>query len=117
MVRATRLRYPNFCRTSGNRHKNGKKSDKSRLPIRIKTRGKNVNSTKKGASSMGKPEDQVIEVLQKSGKPLTLVEIAEQVGKPPKKVFSLIRKLFESGRVACDHQNHTYTLAKEQNVA
>lgn len=66
---------------------------------------------------MGKPEDQIIEVLQKTGKPMTLVEIAEHVGKPPKKVFSLIRKLFESGRVDCDHQNRTYALAKEKNVA
>jgi len=66
---------------------------------------------------MGKPEDQIIEVLQKSGKPMTLVEIAEQVGKPPKKVFSLIRKLFENGRINCDHQTRTYTLAKEQKIA
>jgi len=62
---------------------------------------------------MGKTEDQIVEVLQKSGKPMTLVEIAEQVGKPPKKVFSPLRKLFEEGRVDCDLQNHTYRLSKE----
>ena len=63
---------------------------------------------------MGKVEDQIVEVLEKSTKPLTIVEIAEQVGKPPKKVFSPLRKLFESGRVDCDVQSHTYRLAKDK---
>lgn len=62
---------------------------------------------------MGKNEDQIVEVLQKSGKPMTLVEIAEQVGKPPKKIFSPLRKLFEKGTVNCDLKNHTYQLAKQ----
>ncbi len=62
---------------------------------------------------MGKTEDQIVEILQKSGKPMTLVEIAEQVGKPPKKVYSSIRKLFEKGRVYCDIQSRTYKLAKQ----
>jgi len=62
---------------------------------------------------MGKNEDQIVEVLKKIGKPMTLVEIAEQVGRPPKKVFSSIRKLFEKGTVDCDHKNHTYQLAKQ----
>jgi len=62
---------------------------------------------------MGKVEDQIVEVLQKSQKPMTLVEIAEQVGKPPKKVFSPLRKLFEDGRVDCDVGSHTYRIAKE----
>jgi len=61
---------------------------------------------------MGKVEEQIVEVLQKSGKPLTLVEIAEQLGKPPKKVFGPVRKLFEDGRVDCDLQSHTYKLAR-----
>ena len=61
---------------------------------------------------MGKVEEQIVEVLQKSSKPLTLVEIAEQLGKPPKKVFGPLRKLFEEGRVDCDLQSHTYRLAK-----
>jgi DNA-binding IclR family transcriptional regulator len=62
---------------------------------------------------LGKAEDQVVEVLRKAeGKPLTLIEIAEQVDKPPKRVFSSIRKLFEAGKVACDHKTRTYTLAE-----
>jgi len=63
--------------------------------------------------NLGKVEEQIIEVLQKSVKPLTLVEIAEQIGKPPKKVFNPLRKLFEEGRVDCDNQSRTYRLAKE----
>jgi len=62
---------------------------------------------------LGKTEDQIVEILQKSGKPMTLVEIAEQVGKPPKKVFGPIRKLFEAGKVDCDIKSRTYKLAKE----
>ena len=62
---------------------------------------------------MGKTEDQIVEVLQKIGKPMTLVEIAEQLGKPPKKVFSPLRKLFEEGRVDCDIKSHTYRLVNK----
>jgi len=62
---------------------------------------------------LGKNEDQVVEVLQKAGKPLTLVEIAEQMDKPPKKIFKSLRKLFETNRVDCDHKARTYALVKE----
>ena len=61
---------------------------------------------------MGKTEDEIIGVLQRSGRPLTLVEIAEQMGKPPKKIFGGLRKLFDAGRVNCDLKTRTYTLAK-----
>lgn len=62
---------------------------------------------------MGKVEEQIVEVLEKSGKPMTLVEIAEQMGKPPKKVFSPLRKLFEQGKVSCDNKSRTYSLSKQ----
>lgn len=62
---------------------------------------------------MGKNEDQIVEAMKKTGKPMTLVEIAEQVGRPPKKVFSSIRKLFENGTLDCDQKSHTYQLAKQ----
>jgi DNA-binding IclR family transcriptional regulator len=45
---------------------------------------------------------------------MTLTEIAEQAGIPPKKIFSGLRKLFETGKIECDHKARTYTLAKEQ---
>jgi len=62
---------------------------------------------------VGKTEDAIVGILRKSNKPLTLVEIAEHVGKPPKKVFGPLRKLFEEGKVDCDIKTHTYRLVKE----
>lgn len=62
---------------------------------------------------MGKTEDEIVELLQKAGKPLTLVEIAERMGRPPKKIFGNLRKLFEAGRINCDLKTRTYTLPKE----
>lgn len=62
---------------------------------------------------MGKVEDQIISVLENSKKPLSLVEIADQIGKPPKTVFKSLRKLFGKGKIDCDTKNHQYTLAKE----
>ncbi len=62
---------------------------------------------------MGKAEDQIVEVLKKSEKPLTLMQIAEQLGKPPKKVFRPLRKLFEANKLSCDPQTRTYKLADE----
>jgi len=61
----------------------------------------------------GKVEDQIVSVLENSRKPLTLLEIAEQIGKSPKTVFKSLQKLFEEGKVNCDIRNHQYTLAKE----
>lgn len=61
---------------------------------------------------MGKAEDQIVDAMQKSGRPMTLVEIAEQLGKPPKKVYSSLRKLFEKGIVNCDVKSRTYQLNK-----
>ena len=62
---------------------------------------------------MGKVEDQIVELLQKTARPMTIVEIAEQLGKPTKKIFSSLRKLFEKGKVDCDIQSRKYRLAKE----
>ena len=62
---------------------------------------------------MGKVEDQIISVLEKSRKPMSLVEIADQIGKSPKNVFKSLRKLFEEGKINCDIKNHQYMLAKE----
>jgi len=62
---------------------------------------------------MGKVEEQIISVLENSRKPLSLVEIADQIGKPPKTVFKSLRKLFEEGKINCDMKSRQYTLAKE----
>jgi len=62
---------------------------------------------------MGKVEKQIISVLESSKKPLSLVEIADQIGKPPKTVFKSLRKLFDEGKIDCGVKNRVYTLAKE----
>jgi len=62
---------------------------------------------------MGKVEDQIISVLENSRKPMSLIEIADQIGKPPKTVFKSLRKLFEEGKIDCDLKNRQYTIAKK----
>lgn len=62
---------------------------------------------------LGKAEEQIVEVLRNSESPLTLAEIAEKLGKPPKSVFKSLRKLFTEGKVDCDNKNHRYTLTKK----
>jgi len=62
---------------------------------------------------MGKVDKQIISVLENSSKPLNLVEIADQIGKPPKTVFKSLRKLFDKGKIDCDVKNRQYTIAKE----
>jgi len=61
---------------------------------------------------LGKVDEQIVAVLKNSGKPMTLVEIAEQLGKPPKSVFRALQKLFSEGKIDCDVRTHSYTLAK-----
>jgi DNA-binding IclR family transcriptional regulator len=63
---------------------------------------------------MGKIHKQIISLLETLGKPLSLVEIAEQVEKPEKTVFKALRKLFSEGKINCDNKSHLYSLAKEQ---
>jgi len=62
---------------------------------------------------MGNVEKQIISLLENSKKPLSLVEIADQIGKPPKTVFKSLRKLFDEGKIDCDVKNRKYMLAKE----
>lgn len=59
---------------------------------------------------MGKLEEVVIEALKGSEKGLTLVEIAEKIGQPEKKVFRELRSLFEKGII--ETENHRYKLTK-----
>ena len=62
---------------------------------------------------MGKLDEQVFSILKNSGKPLTLTEIAEQIGKPPKTVFKALQKLFAEGKIDCDIKNRQYMIAKK----
>jgi DNA-binding Lrp family transcriptional regulator len=62
---------------------------------------------------MGKIDEQIIALLQKSGKPMALVEIADELGKPPKTVFKGLQKLFTQGKISSDVKTRTYALVKE----
>jgi len=62
---------------------------------------------------MGKLDEQVFSILKNSAKPLTLAEIADQVGKPEKTVFKALQKLFSEGRIDCDVKSRQYIVAKE----
>jgi DNA-binding Lrp family transcriptional regulator len=62
---------------------------------------------------LGKIDEQIVALLQKSGKPMTLAEIADELGKPPKAVFKALQKLFSEGKINSDVKTRTYTLAKE----
>jgi len=60
---------------------------------------------------VGKTDKLIISLLESSGKPLSLVEIAEQIGKPEKTVFKALRKLFSEGTIDCDNKNRLYSIA------
>jgi len=62
---------------------------------------------------MGKLDEQVFSILKNSAKPLTLAEIADQVGKPEKTVFKALQKLFSEGKIDCDVKSRQYMVAKE----
>jgi DNA-binding IclR family transcriptional regulator len=48
---------------------------------------------------LAKIEDLILSTLESSNEGLTLAEIAEKVGESEKKVFKVLRKLFEKGLV------------------
>lgn len=62
---------------------------------------------------LGKMEDQIVALLKASESPMTLMEMAEKLGKPPKRVFKSLRKLFGEGKVSCDMKSRRYMLTKE----
>ena len=62
---------------------------------------------------MGKPEDQILQLL-KDESALTLIEISEKLDKKPKAVFKLLRKLFENNKINCDTKTRRYSLSKEE---
>jgi len=57
---------------------------------------------------LNKSDELVVSTLKNAGKPLTLAEIAERTGESKKKVFRVLRKLFENEIVDCE--NHQYKL-------
>jgi len=63
---------------------------------------------------MGKTETQILKLLS-TGSPLTLNEIANNLGKTPKTIFKSLRKLFQNGEIICDAKTRQYTLEKEEH--
>ena len=61
---------------------------------------------------MAKIDKQILELL-KENKPLTLVEIAEKLGKTEKTVYRALKRLFSKGNIDCEHKTRSYTISKE----
>lgn len=59
---------------------------------------------------LNKVDELVVSTLKRSEKGLTLKEIAEKTGQTEKKIFRVLRKLFEKEMIECE--NHTYRLLK-----
>jgi uncharacterized membrane protein len=57
---------------------------------------------------LSKSDELVVSALKKAGKGLTLSEISEITGESKKKIFRVLRKLFENEIVECE--NHQYNL-------
>ena len=57
---------------------------------------------------LNKVDELVVSTLKSSEKGLTLKEIAEKTGQTEKKIFRVLRKLFEKEMIECE--NHMYRL-------
>jgi uncharacterized membrane protein len=58
-----------------------------------------------GMVKLNKSDELVVSALKEAGRGLTLSEISEITGESKKKVFRVLRKLFENEIVTCeDHQ-------------
>ena len=62
---------------------------------------------------MAKIHKQIIALL--SEKPMSLVEIAEELEKTEKKVFNALKKLFSDDKINSDAKTRKYYLVKEKN--
>ena len=61
---------------------------------------------------MGKTEKQILQLLSDFG-PLSLDDIANELGKKPKTVFKSLRKLFEQEEITNDPSTRLYMLPEE----
>ncbi len=59
---------------------------------------------------LNKVDELVVSTLKVSEKGLTLKEIAERTGQTEKKIFRVLRKLFENELIDCE--NHQYRTVK-----
>ena len=60
---------------------------------------------------MAKIHKDILKLL--SEKPMTLVELAEQLEKTEKKVFNALKKLFSDDKVICDAKTRKYSIVNE----
>jgi predicted transcriptional regulator len=59
---------------------------------------------------LNKVDELVVSTLKNSEKGLTLKEISERTGQADKKIFKVLRKLFENELIECE--NHQYRIVK-----
>ena len=64
---------------------------------------------------MAKIHKQIIKLLQTSEKPLTLIEIAEQLEVTEKKTFNALKKLFSNEEITCNAKTRQYSLVEKQS--
>jgi len=62
---------------------------------------------------MAKIHKQIISLLAE--KPMTLVEIAEELEKTEKKVFNALKKLFSDNKIQSNAKTHQYCLVNVQS--
>jgi uncharacterized membrane protein len=61
---------------------------------------------------LNKTDQLVMNALKTEGKELTLQEIADKTGQPPKKIFKSLRKLFENELIETNARKYKLTSAK-----
>lgn len=59
---------------------------------------------------VAKLDNEIVSLLKESGVPMTLKEIAAEVGKPEKAVFKALRRLFEKEKISS--VNRQYSLVE-----
>ena len=62
---------------------------------------------------MAKIHKQIIKLLAE--KPMSLVEIAEELEKTEKKVFNALKKLFSDDKIKSNAKTHQYYLVNKQS--
>jgi len=55
---------------------------------------------------LNRVDELVVSTLKGVDKGLTLVEIAERIGESEKKVFKVLRKLFENEMICCENRRY-----------
>lgn len=62
---------------------------------------------------MAKIHKDILKLLAE--KPMTLVELAEQLEVKEKKTYNALKKLFSGDKIECDNKTRTYSIPKESS--